>query len=358
MATETTLDIGVVGLGGMGRVHANAVDDLGHDVVAGADVVPETHDAFAEEYDARTYEDFAEMYDQEPLDGVIITTPNKFHEPAATGAFERDVSVLCEKPLAHELDAAESMAAAEADSEGVGMVGFQSRFEPATELFKAHDERGRFGDIRHVEAEMVRRRGIPGLGSWFTNEDLSGGGALIDIGVHSLDVVLHLLEFPTVTEVTATTRSDFGTRDDYVDPDGWGGHWDTSEGGFDVEDSASAFIRCAGGTTISFEVAWAANRNADDRITVWGTEAGAALTDDEGLRILETDDAGLDQYADTELRTSGSEDGQYRKVAHFLEAVAEGTTPRATFEEGLAVQRVMDAIYESSERGRAVRLDE
>lgn len=358
MSKGNTTRIGIVGLGGMGRTHANNIEEAGHDVVAGADVVPEVRESFAEQFDVPTYEGHEEMYDEEDLDGIVITTPNKFHEPAAVSALERDINVLCEKPPAHNVEAAERMVEAERESNAFGMIGFQSRFGLSAKLFKEHDEKGRFGDIRHAEVRSIRRRGIPGMGSWFTNKELSGGGALIDIGVHSLDLILHLLDFPEISEVTATTRADFGTQDDYVDPDGWAGHWDTSKGGFDVEDSASAFIRCADGTTIAFEVAWAANRKPpEDNMVIWGTDAGATFTDD-GIEVYETDDTGKDHYVDLELRGNQRESPQYLKDEAFVEAIVDDEPPTInTFEQGLTVQRVMDAIYRSSEEQRAVRLD-
>ena len=352
--------IGVVGLGGMARTNGANIESAGAELVGGADVIEQARDRFGEEFDVPTYEEHEALYDQEDLDGVLITTPNAFHAPAAIAALERDINVLCEKPLADSLDAAQRMVDAETASDAFGMVGFQSRFSTPVRMFTDLRDRGRFGDLRHAESTGIRRRGIPGLGSWFTQRDLSGGGAVIDIGVHSLDRILHLLEFPEVLEVTAVTRSDFGPRVDYHDPDGWAGHgWSGDEGfDFDVEDSASAFIRCADGITIAFEIAWAANRKMPaygDH--VWGTEAGAAFGGG-GLEILETDDAGVDHYVETTLSGEQDESSQFLKVDAFLREMQGESTRGGTFREGLVVQAVMDAIYRSDEAGRAIRLDD
>src|SRR6056297_1694647 len=204
---DSPVRLGVVGLGFMGQTHATNAEELGHEVVAGADLVPETREEFARTYDAATYEAFDEMYAAEDLDAVAVATPNAYHEPAAVGALERGYDVLCEKPLAHTLESAERIAAAAADSEGFCAVNFHNPFSPATEMFKEYQAEGRFGDMNHVRANYVRSRGIPGVGSWFTDESLSGGGAVVDIGVHAIDYALYLLEYPEVEEVFAVTRS-------------------------------------------------------------------------------------------------------------------------------------------------------
>ncbi|WP_276257111.1 Gfo/Idh/MocA family protein [Halomontanus rarus] len=358
MNASERVRVGVVGLGGMGTNHAGNVVDFGHEVVAGTDVVPEIRDAFAAEFDVPTYETYEDMYVREDLDAVIVTTPNKFHEPATVAALECDYDVLCEKPLADDLAGAERIADAAAESEGFCMVGFHNRFSTPMTLFKEQQAAGRFGEITHVEANYVRRRGIPGVGSWFTSKELAGGGALIDIGVHVLDLALHALEFPEIVEVTGVTRSDFGGRTDYADPDGFADHWDGDGETFDVDDSVTAYVRCADGTTISLNVSWAANRATKDDLVVQGTDAGAEFSlHDDALTIFETGTEGGDHYADTELTGSLEPAGHAAEDRRFLEAVLAGEAPDInTVEQGLTVQRVIDAIYRSSEDGEAKRL--
>jgi predicted dehydrogenase len=340
----------------MGQLHSKNAEGLGHRVVAGADVVEEIREEYETTFDADTYADAEEMYDEADLDAVVITTPNKFHAPAATAALERDIDVLCEKPLANSLANAQSIAAAEADSEGFLMVGFHNRFSGGAEIFTEKRDAGEFGDLTHVEANYLRRRGIPGLGSWFTNRELSGGGSLIDIGVHAIDFALYLADFPEVEEVSGVSRANFGTAEDYADPDGWAGNWDTSEGGFDVDDSVSAFIRCADDTTISLEVSWAANRKPTNTFHVRGTDAGAELdVGGKELTLYDCGTEGADHYSDAHLAGDLDPDGHEAEDEYFLSHVAAGEEPdRNTVEEGLAVQRVIDAIYRSSESGGAV----
>lgn len=353
-----TARVGFVGLGGRGTTHADALADLPHRVAAGADVVAETRDAFEDRFGVPTYEDFEEMYDDVSLDAVVVSTPNAFHAPAAVAALERDVAVLVEKPLADGVDAAERVVEAHGDSDAFCMVGFNNRFAAAPQLFVEQREAGRFGELRHVDATYRRRRGVPGHGSWFTDGDLSGGGALVDLGVHAIDLALYLLGYPDVESVTGVTRSDIGSRRDYADPDGWNEHWDTeTDGAYDVEDEALAFVRTASGATFSLDVAWATNAEPEHGLEVRGTRAGAQLgIGGSDLTILGAEKGAVDHYEDVDLRGRTVQSDE-RQLATFLDGVLAGEAPDMnTVEEGLLVQRVIDAVYRSSEAGGPVDL--
>jgi predicted dehydrogenase len=346
--------IGIVGLGNIGNYHAEFLRDVeGAELVAGLDVDAGARRGFAETHGVDVYEDRSALF--AAVDAVVVTTPNRFHEEYAVAALEAGLDVLLEKPLAHTVESAERIADAARDAGGICMVGFNNRFSNSVEVLK-HDLRaGRFGDVTHVEANYVRRRGIPGRGSWFTTEDVAGGGALIDIGVHAVDLALYFLDFPDVVEVSGTTRSEFGTREEYAFLRQWG--TDAGPGGFDVEDSASAFVRCAGGKTVSLEVAWAANRPDSDEFVIRGTEAGATL--DRNTHELTVYDAGVggaNHLSTTTVETRESVTHREEQRA-FVRAVREGELDRNTVDQALAVQRVVDAVYRSAAEGRAIRLD-
>lgn len=352
--TADLLDIGIVGLGGMGTRHAAHLDDFGANIVGGADVIAEPRESFTDQFDAPTYTTHENLYEEAAPDAVLVTTPNAFHAPAAVAALKRDIPVLVEKPLADTLENAIRIKDAADASEAFCMVGFHNRFCAAADLFQEFESRGQFGEIQQVEANYLRRRGIPALGSWFTTKELSGGGALIDVGVHALDFALYLSGFPEVSEVSGTTRTAFGNRYDYADSDDRNANWDPET--FDVEDSATAFIRCENGTTISLDVSWAANCESSKDVAVRGTAAGATLSmGGNTVSIIETGPECHEHYADTEYEASPGTTGHRAQDELFLQAVAESEVPDMnTIEEGLTVQRVLDAIYRSSEAGTSV----
>ena len=353
MSTESRLRVGIVGLGNIGHYHADRLVDQGVELVGGVDVDPDARRRFGEKFGVATHEEFGPLY--EAADAVVVTTPNRFHEEYAVAALDAGLDVLLEKPLANDLESAERIATAAEDAEGFCMVGFNNRFANPVEVIKHYQREGRFGDISHVEANFIRRRGVPGRGSWFTTRDIAGGGALIDIGVHAIDLALYFLDFPEVVEVSGVTRSQFGSRDDYAFIDMWG--HDVGPEGFDVEDSASAYIRTAEGTTVSLEVAWAANRPSNNEFFVRGTEGGVHY--DRGtqdLSFFESGVGGSNHLAETTIETQ-SNDTHRSEQRTFLAAVESSDPPEQnTVAQGLEVQRVIDAIYRSSEEGRAVSL--
>lgn len=357
MSTKDTESIGIVGLGNIGRYHAEQLGVLTSqfdiEIAGGMDIASLPRERFNDAFGVPTYKDHEELY--ENIDSVIITTPNRFHEQYAISALDAGLDVLVEKPIAHTIESADRVVSTAKESDGFCMVGFHNRFASPVQVLKEYQRQGRFGDIHHIEAKYIRRRGVPGRGSWFTQEETAGGGALIDIGAHAIDLALYILGFPQVSEVSGVTRSVFGDRPDYTYLETWG---ESGDGTFDVDDSASAFIRCADGTSISLEVAWAANRESNNEFVIQGDEAGARLDlSDSDLTLFESSEAGAPHFSDTEI-TTRNDDPHLIEQRRFVEAIEANETPSInTVEQALTVQRVMDAIYRSNESGEAERID-
>ncbi|GKZ14470.1 oxidoreductase [Haladaptatus sp. T7] len=355
MRNDQTLDVGVVGLGTHGLNRAQTLVDFDQRVY-GSDASPDARNRFERRFGSAHFESPTELF-EEDLNAVVITTPNKFHEPVATAAMKRGIDVFMEKPLAHTLASAERIADTAAETGQTCMVGFQSRFLNVCKILKWYIDRGFFGEITHVQSAYMRRRGVPGRGSWYTSKELAGGGALIDIGIHVIDLLFYFLDEPTVADVASTTRRDFGNQESYAYLDMWGEDDDANM--FDVEDSASAFLEFEGDRTATMETAWAVNADSVHAYQIHGTEAGALLditdipnTDgevDQTLEFFETRSGGVDHYLDTSV--TANRNNPYREqIRAFLDAVAANDTPDInTVEQALAVQRLVERIYTDNE---------
>ena len=305
------------------------------DMMRSADLDEEARRSFAEEFDAPTYADHRTLLDA-GVDAVVVGVPNRFHEEIAIDVLDSRVALLIEKPLAHTVESAERIAEVARHSAEFCMVGFTMRHASLTERVRELHGEGCFGQVSHIDVEYLRRDYVPDDGhGWFTNEELAGGGVLMDLGVHIIDLALYLLEYPAVTEVSGVARSEFGE--------------------YAVDDSATALLRCEGGRTVSIDTSWKAAVDPSRRCELRGTETGAAFeVSGSELALISPDE-------DTEIDTVSvdSEDMHLAEDRAFLEAIiGEREAPGETVEEALVVQRVIEAIYESSRRGEAVRLED
>lgn len=346
------LDVGFIGCGSIAHNHADRVQQLDENVAAAADIDENARAAFVDEYGADAgYEDFEAMLATEDLDAVVVSVPNFLHADCAIAALAEDVNVLVEKPLAHTYEDALRIWEAAADSDAQVMVGFVRAFSSWFEDFRDRAAAGEFGDIYDVDVESVRRRGIPQLGSWFTQKNRSGGGVMIDVGVHVLHLALALLEFPQVESVSASTGANFGSKDDYTYLNMWGGD-PIEDATFDVEDYIRAVIRTADGTTIHLHSAWASNTDPRQSFRVQGDEGGASAGLGGGDPTVHSTDR--DALSDTTLDLADAD--TFRAEWEYFTAVVRGDRQhtRNTLEEGVAVQRVIEAMYRSAEGRREV----
>jgi len=350
-----TQRVGFIGGGTIAGWHADRVEKLGHDVAAIAEIADDVREEFAETYDTeQTFEQYEAMVEEAPLDVVVVAVPNALHADCAIAALDAETNVFVEKPLAHSLEDAERVAEAEARSDGELFVGFMKGFEPGTETVVDAIEAGEFGDIYEVNVEYVRRRGIPQIGSWFTRKNISGGGAVVDIGPHMLHLALEALDFPAIKSVSASAGTQFGDREDYTYLSMWGGD-PTDDAEFDVEDHARAMIRTEDDTTIHINVAWASNRAPRQHVEILGDDAGAKLVPGEdSVTVYSTT---RNTLSETEL-VAPEQDCYTAEWAYFFDVLAgEQEHTRNTVEQGLDVQRVIEAIYDSAEQGGEVSVE-
>lgn len=355
-----TLRVGVVGLGYAGEQHLkNFARIPGVEAVGLAGLEEERLRALGERYGVGTlYKSWEELVARDDLDIVSIGAPNHLHAPIAVAALEGGRHVLCEKPLARTgAEAAEIVQAARAADRAVH-IAFTQRERGDVQALKRHIEEGNLGRIYHAKATWMRRNGIPGMGGWFTSKEMAGGGPLIDLGVHMVDMALYLMGNPEVESVSCATYAELGPR-------GRGGRADfglmQGDSPYEVEDLATAFIRLSGGATLNLEAGWAAYRESSDDfgVTLYGTDGGAEMKvrnygTKDTVRIY-TDVAGVPAVVVPEIEPR---EGHHAVVRRFVETIRNGTWEGQHGEDGLDRALIIDACYASALEGREISLRE
>ena len=343
------LKVGVIGTGWPGQMHAQAIraDGLAN-LYACADLDDKRRNTFEKEYEPeKSFSDYRELLQDRHVDAVIICLPNFLHFPASLAALEADKHVLCEKPST--MNAAEMKVLREeaAKRDLVYYFSRQFRFTPEMRAAKAVVEEGRLGKIYHAKATFVRSRGIPvGIGNWFTEKKRSGGGALIDIGVHALDSVWYLMGTPQPISVCAQVFCNF----DHL----------VKVSVFDVEDAAYAFIRFENGAVVQLETSWAGNLTDDipprqyfgrelNNSTLFGTKATIRLKpftlfEDQNGELVTVPLEGKQEEAN----------GFQLQLRNFIESINGQAEPLNNANQAVALMEMLDAIYASSAAGREV----
>ncbi|TFD99890.1 Gfo/Idh/MocA family protein [Jeotgalibacillus sp. R-1-5s-1] len=341
------LRVGIIGVGGIAvSRHIPSFLALGNDVevTAVCDVNAERAETVAQDYQIPFHtNEYTEIFDH--VDAVTICTPNKFHADIAIAALQAGKHVLCEKPMAMSTEECEAMIQA-ADAAGkILMIAYHYRHTKEARAAKRFIDGGEIGRPLVSRAQAIRRRKVPGWGV-FTNKDLQGGGSLIDFGCHFLDLALHLMDFPEIAEVSGATYNELSRQNDIVN------QWGTFDPAtFEVDDHATAYIKFKDGATLLFETSWAANL-ADDQetVSVSGTKGGL---DVYPLKLYQAKYGMLlDQEA---YWISDDENPGIPQAINFVESCRGNQQPLVKPQEALIVSKVIEAIYESSETGQAVR---
>src|SRR6195256_3708202 len=313
-----------------------------------ADLDDERRLAFEKNYaPEKTFGNYHELLQDRHFDAVIICLPNFLHFPASLAALEAGKHVLCEKPPT--MNAAE-MKVLRDEAKKRNLVYFfsrQSRFTPTMRAAKAVVDEGRLGKIYYAKATFVRSRGIPvGIGDWFTEKERSGGGALIDIGIHALDSVWYLMGTPRPVSITAKVYRNFAHL--------------AKVPVFDVEDAAFAFIRFDNGAVVQLETSWAGNLTDDIpprkyfgqelvNSIVFGTKASVRLNP---LTLFEDRQGEL---VTVPLKTKEDEPSGFElQLQNFVASIKGEAEPINNADQAVALMEMIDAIYASSELGREV----
>lgn len=351
------LKVGIIGMGAIGSVHADAYgahkDDA--ELAAICDVDESKLSAHGEKRGipkAGLFKDYKKLLASD-VEAVSVCVGNTLHKEVAIAALKAGKHVLLEKPMAMDSKQATDILSAAKKSGKTLQIGMVRRQSGDAKMLRQYVKDGFFGEIYHIHASLIRNRGIPGLGGWFTTKAMSGGGPLIDIGVHWFDAAMFVSGLWKPTSVSAKCYSKFGPRmGEYKYIGMWAGP-PKLDGVCDVEDYATGFARFGAKATMSFEIAWAANAEDSAYIEILGDKAGARMFHDKPLKIMTELNGGL---ADVSPRYPDPGNIFHNQAKAFLAACRGEAKPAATGEEGVAVMKLIDAVYESSRRGAEVKI--
>lgn len=355
------LKIGIIGCGGIANgKHMPALQQQSHrvEMVAFCDIIEERAKKAAEKFgtsDAKVYTDYKLLLEDNSIDVVHVCTPNRSHCEITVAALEAGKHVMCEKPMAKTAADAKLMLDTAKRTGKKLTIGYQNRFRPDSLLLKKYVDRGDLGEVYYGKAHALRRRAVPTWGV-FLNEYEQGGGPLIDIGTHALDLTLWMMDNYKPKAVLGQAFKKLG--DQTQTGNAWG-DWDPAE--FTVEDSAFGFIVMENGAAISLESSWALNTlDVDEaKTSLCGTKGGADMK--SGLRINTVDlntqttiipdlnAGGVDFYeGNQKLDPAGLE------AAMWIDSILKDTQPLVLPEQAFVVTQILEAIYTSAKTGEAV----
>ena len=359
-ATKTNTRVAIIGCGGIanGKHMPGLATVKTADMVGFCDIIPARAEEAAAKFgtpDAKVFTDYKQLLADIKPDVVHVCTPNKSHCEITVAALEAGAHVMCEKPMAKTAEDARKMLDAAKKSGKLLTIGYQNRYRQDALYLDKVCKRGDLGDIYFAKAIALRRRGIPTWGV-FLNEEEQGGGPLIDIGTHALDMTLWLMNNYEPAYAVGTSYKKF--RDKCKETGNPFGDWSAEE--FTVEDSAFGFVVMKNGATVIVESSWALNtlENGEAISTLCGTEAGADMRD--GLRINKVD-LGKQVIIRPDLASGGvdfyegaSSEPHVLEAANWIAAVREGKELLVKPEQALVVTEILEAIYKSAETGQPV----
>lgn len=350
------IKLGIVGCGGIFRcTHLPAILEHGDEfeIVAVCDVIKERMNIEGISDTVKKYENYIDLVNDEEVEAVDICTPNYYHSVISVLALEKGKHVLCEKPDAVSVAEMKKMIDAEKRSGKVMMVMRNCRYLPASKYFKNYVDSGGCGEIYCGKCGYLRRRGIPGKGGWFTTKALSGGGPLVDLGVHMLDLALYLMGNPKAVSVSGCTYNKFSETT--VSDSENSKFGDKKEDGiFDVEDLAMGFVRFENGACLQLEFSWASNIEKEEFfVELRGTKSGIRFSSDDAKNVIWTERNGVleDVYPKT-VRKSGHGD----VVKNFADAINGKAKPDYTTEQGMNIIKIFEGFYKSAETGKEILL--
>ena len=346
--------LGVIGCGGIAHAHGDSYKKLGDRVefVACCDIVEEKAKKYAEEYGCKNYyTDCYTMLKENELDAVSVCTWNSAHAECTIAALNAGCNVICEKPMAMNTAEALAMQEAAEKNDKLLMIGFVRRHGSDAKMARQLIEDGELGEVYYAKATYLRRCGFPG--GWFGDKSRSGGGPLIDLGVHVIDLSRYIMGNVKPVTVFGATFDKIGARSEVaLGSEAWVSMTEAEKPIFTVEDLATAMIRFENGAVLHVEASFNLNlKESVGDVYLFGDKAGYNLNGSEMYTVVNN------QLADIRLRGENNFDFMRdfgREIKNFVDAIEGKAEPLATGDDGVELMRILDAIYESAATGKSV----
>ncbi|MBR3872716.1 MAG: Gfo/Idh/MocA family oxidoreductase [Clostridia bacterium] len=349
------IKVGVIGCGNIANsAHIPAyLKNSDVEIAYFCDIIPERAEKAVKDYGCgKAVTDYQVILDDPAVDAVSVCTPNKMHSIITIAALKAGKHVLCEKPAARTYAEAEAMQKTARETGKILNIGVVNRFNDAVNKIRSLIQNGELGDVFHVYVSFRSQRSIPGLGGDFTNSDVSGGGVLIDWGVHFLDIVMYCTGDPTVKTVSSESFCRLGkSMQDYTYVSMWAGP-PKYDGVYDVEDSITGVIR-TDGPVITFQGAWAQNIGENEMyIDFMGDKGGIRLQ--YGADFIKY---GVQDGMLTKTQYQFPSTGMFQnEIDGFVRSIQTGEKLASHIDVTIKTARIMEGIYESARQHREVEL--
>ena len=328
--------IAIIGLGGIAQlVHLPNIANLSNAVVSAvAEINKSRLNTIAEKFNIEEkYSDYNELLETSDADAVIIATPTNTHKEIAIASLKANKDILVEKPLARSYEEAKEIVDAAQKYNRKLMVGMNLRFRPDAMILRSLLNSGEIGEPYYLKAGWIRRQSS--TGKWFTQKEESGGGVIIDLGIHLLDLSMWLLDYQPVESVSTQNYS-IQTKN--------------------VEDTSISFIKLKSNSLLTIESSWSLPLEEDTfYLNVHGTKGYASLNPFRIYKKIE------DQIIDLIPSQSESAITIFRKsyineLKSFIGAVKNLNPVFSSGDEALARMKLLEAMYESSNLKNEIKL--
>ncbi|MEG1441230.1 MAG: Gfo/Idh/MocA family oxidoreductase [Oscillospiraceae bacterium] len=346
--------VGIVGAGSISELHLKGYNKLDNvEIVAVCDINEERAKEYSEKNGiSGVYTDYNEMIKNSDLDAIDITAWNNAHCGAAIAGLHAGLNVLCEKPMALNADEALAMEKAAKESGKLLMIGFVRRFGTNTEIAKTFIDNNDLGDIYYIKTKCIRRVGNPC--GWFSNKELSGGGPLIDLGVHMIDLARYLMGKPKAISVYGATFNNIGPRNNIKN---FARYYPKDKNEFsNVEDFATAMVRFDNGAILNVEVSFSAHIKEDEiSLDIFGSKSGMKF--EPSLEIYTEKYDRLVDVTPVITEDADAFSANFEnEIAHFVDCIENKKESINPPEDGVELMKILDAIYKSAELKKEILL--